>query len=94
MDLTGRIADLPCPDYLRLRQLYESALRYWAQLQQSLIAPELVGETARYAAQLIKNASKERDAAKQRLFEQWWTCSICEEVARMSRTDRTQEPEL
>jgi hypothetical protein len=92
--LTRRSADLPCPDYARLRQLYEGALRYWAQLQRSLIAPELVGEAARYATQLIKNASKERDAAKQRLFEHWWSCSICKEAARAIRTDRTKGPKL
>jgi hypothetical protein len=39
------------------------------------------------------HASKERDAAKQRLFEHWWSCSICKEAARAIRTDRTKEPE-
>jgi hypothetical protein len=92
--LTRRSADLPCPDYLRLRQLYEGALRHWAQLQHSLLPTELVGDTARYAAQLKDNASKERDAAKQRLFEHWWSCSICKEAAQVNRTDRTQEPKL
>jgi hypothetical protein len=85
---------LRCPDYARLRQLYEGALRYWAQLQQSLTATELAGESAKYAVQLKKDALKERDAAKQRLFEHWWSCSICKEAARAIRTDRTKEPQL
>ena len=92
--LNQQSADLPCPDYLRLRQLYEGALRHCAQLQQSLIATEPVGDTTRYAAQLKNNASKERDAAKQRLFEHWWSCSICKEAARAIRTNRTREPKL
>jgi hypothetical protein len=85
---------LPCLDYLRLRQLYEGALRHWAQLQKSLIATELVGDTATYATQLKDNASKERDAAKQRLFEHWWGCSICKEAAQVIKTNRTREPKL
>jgi hypothetical protein len=90
--LTRRSKRLPCPDYLRLRQLYESALRYWAQLQQSLITTELVGETAGYAAQLKNDASTGRDAAKQRLFEHWWTCSICKESALATRTKQPKDP--
>jgi hypothetical protein len=92
--LTLRSKRLPCPDYARLSQVYEGALRYSAQLQHSLIATELVGETARYAAQLKNNALKERDAAKQRLFEHWWSCSICKEAAQVIRTNRTKEPNL
>jgi hypothetical protein len=88
------VSDLSCSDYARLRQLYEGALRYWAQLQQSLMATELVGETARYAAKLKNNASNERDAAKQRLFEHWWGCSICKEAAQVNTTNRTKEPKL
>jgi hypothetical protein len=90
--LTRRSADLPCPDYLRLRQLYEGALRYWAQLQQSLTATGLAGESARYADQLKKGALNQRDAAKQRLFEHWWSCSICKESALATRTKQPKDP--
>jgi hypothetical protein len=42
----------------------------------------------------FKNASKERDAAKQRLFEHWWSSSICKEAVRVTETRSGKDPKL
>ena len=74
-----------CPEYLRLRQLYEAALRRWVQ-NNSLSGSELVGESARHATQVKQAASIERDAAKERFEVHKRSCAACIEAIRLSRT--------
>jgi hypothetical protein len=56
-----------CPDYLRLRELYEGAIRHWAQVQRSLEVSEAIGEKALYFTYLKRDATNKRTMAKDRL---------------------------
>jgi len=69
---------LPCPEYVRLRQRYESALRHWGEVllpQDS----ELVGAWARQRAQLTQDVLEERDAANERMRVHERSCPACRE---------------
>jgi hypothetical protein len=57
---------MPCPEYLRLRQHYEVAIRRWGQV---LLSPQtnLVGVLFRHAEEINQKALCERDTAKERL---------------------------
>jgi hypothetical protein len=61
---------MPCPEYDRLRLLYEAALRQWGLV---LFAPEAhrVGTEAR------QKALDERNAAKERLRAHRFSCTAC-----------------
>ncbi len=65
-----------CPEYNRLRQHYEAAIRHWGHV---LLAPDakLVGALARQTAEVKRKAFQERDAAKERLSAHKLTCSTC-----------------
>jgi hypothetical protein len=54
---------MSCPEYNRLRQHYEAALRYWGHV---LLSPDanLVGAPARQATEIKQKAYTERNAAK------------------------------
>jgi hypothetical protein len=67
---------MPCPEYNRLRQQYEAALRHWGHLLLSLDA-HLVGTVATKAAELLKKAFDERNAAKVRLSAHAFSCPTC-----------------
>jgi hypothetical protein len=67
---------VPCPEYNRLRQHYEAALRHWGHLLLSLDA-RLVGTVARQAAEIKQKAFDERNAAKERLSAHAVFCPAC-----------------
>jgi hypothetical protein len=68
---------MPCPEYNRLRQLYEAALRHWGHLLLSVDA-HLGGTVARQAAELKEKAFDERNAAKERLIAHTLSCTACD----------------
>ena len=59
---------MPCPEYLRLEQRYEAALRNWVQ------SMALVGQPTVEARQ---RAMENRNTAKERLWVHEQSCSIC-----------------
>jgi hypothetical protein len=67
---------MSCPEYNRLRQHYEAALRYWGHV---LLSPDanLVGAPARQATEIKQKAYTERNAAKERLGAHMLTCPAC-----------------
>jgi hypothetical protein len=67
---------LPCPEHVRLRQRYESALRHWGNVLLSQDSA-LVGASAQQRAQLKQNALDERDAANRRVRVHERTCPAC-----------------
>jgi hypothetical protein len=70
---------MPCPEYNRLRQHYEAALRHWGHV---ILSPDarLVGARARQAAEIRQTAFGERDAAKERLDAHTLTCPACKRL--------------
>jgi hypothetical protein len=68
---------MPCPEYARLRQLYEAALRHWGQILLSSEGTELVGAPGRLAAELKQKALYERDAANGRMRLHKQDCPVC-----------------
>jgi hypothetical protein len=70
----------PCPEHVRLRQHYESALRYWGEVLLSQDS-ELVGASARQRGRLVQNALDERDAARERVRAHKRTCPACRPFA-------------
>jgi hypothetical protein len=71
--LTG---NMPCPEYDRLRQHYEAALRRWQHVLLSLDAQPL-GTAATQTAGIKQKAFDERNAAKERLSAHVLACSFC-----------------
>jgi hypothetical protein len=55
-----------CPEYLRLRQHYEAALRHWGRVILSTDA-NVVGKLGRQAFEIKETAFADRNAAKKRL---------------------------
>jgi hypothetical protein len=64
-----------CPEYDRLRQQYEAALRYWGYLL--LSDANLVEAPARRVAEVKIQAFEERNAAKERWTSHTLTCQNC-----------------
>jgi hypothetical protein len=61
---------MPCPEYLRLEQRYEVALRNWVQ--------SLASSQPNYlAAQARQKALDEKNAAKNHVWVHEESCSIC-----------------
>jgi hypothetical protein len=75
---------MPCPEYLRLRQHYEAALRHWGHV---MLSPDahLVGALSRRAAEIKQKAFDARDAAKKHLSDHSLSCPVCNPKLRMSR---------
>jgi hypothetical protein len=62
---------MPCPEYLRLEQRYEAALRDWVQSLQ------LFGQPKYLTMQARQKALDERNAAKNHVWVHEQSCSIC-----------------
>jgi hypothetical protein len=77
-------ASMPCSEYIRLRQLYEVALRQWGIV---MLPPdnERVGAPARRTAEIKQKAFDERDAAKMQLGRHKLTCPVCNPKLRFIR---------
>ena len=67
----GILASMPCPEYLRLEERYEAALRNWVQSMASLGQPKYQTVQAR------QKALDERKAAKNLVWVHEESCSIC-----------------
>jgi hypothetical protein len=67
---------MACPEYIRLRQHYEAALRHWGHVLLSPVA-EPIGAPARVAAEVRQKALAERDAANERMCLHKQTCPAC-----------------
>jgi hypothetical protein len=65
---------MTCPEMLRLQQLYDVALRRWAQIQAS---SQLFGQPAFISEEARKRMQAERDAAKARLTMHLQNCKTC-----------------
>ena len=65
-----------CPEYIRLRQLYEVAIRQWGHVVLSPDSDSL-GAPIALAAEIKQKAYRERDEAKRRLSDHMVTCSVC-----------------
>jgi hypothetical protein len=65
---------MQCPEQLRLHQLYEAALRRWAQVS---MPTQLDGERAYLAEQVRLRVREERNAAKDRLRSHRQYCPAC-----------------
>jgi hypothetical protein len=61
-----------CPEYNRLQQHYEAALRHWGYLL--LSDANLVGAPARQVAELKAKAFEERNVAKERWTSHTLAC--------------------
>jgi hypothetical protein len=65
---------MECPEHLRLQQVYEAALRRWAQV---FLPTDFYGERTYLAEQVWTRVIEERDAAKSRLVAHRQCCSVC-----------------
>jgi hypothetical protein len=66
-----------CPEYNRLRQRYEAAIRFWGH---AVLSPD-----ARETAEIKQEAYRERDAAKRRLSDHKSTCPACKPKLKVTR---------
>jgi hypothetical protein len=66
-----------CPENVRLRQLYEAALRRWAQLKSSSKNSDLSAASMRLVQEIEQKALNERNAANERMVLHEQTCPIC-----------------
>ena len=76
---------MSCPEYNRLRQHYEAAIRHWGRV---ILSPDdnLVGALARQAAEIRQKAFDERDAAKNRMLFHQESCTVCKPQLPISRS--------
>jgi hypothetical protein len=66
-----------CPENVRLRQLYEAALRRWEQSELSSKKGDLSDASRRLALDVEKKALEERNAANERMVLHEQSCTIC-----------------
>ena len=69
-------AAVPCPEYMLLRQQYETALQRWGDVLLSQHGG-LVGRDIQSAMELRKNTADERDAANKRMEDHKQSCQVC-----------------
>jgi hypothetical protein len=75
---------MPCSEYIRLRQLYEVALRQWG----IVMLPrdnEQVGVLARRTVEIKRKAFDEKDTAQKHLGRHQLTCLVCNPKLRFIR---------
>jgi hypothetical protein len=75
---------MPCSEYIRLRQLYEVALRQWGIV---MLPPdnERVGALARRTVEIKQKAFDEKDTAQKQLGRHKLTCLVCNPKLRFIR---------
>jgi hypothetical protein len=62
-----------CPEYIRLRQLYEVAIRQWGHVMLSPDSDSLIPE----GVEIKEKAYRARDEAKKRLNDHALLCLTC-----------------
>ena len=75
--LNGITVQMSCPEYLRLRQHYDAALRRWAQIELSSHRPGLIDASARLAEEVRQKALDERNEANERMRLHEQNCPTC-----------------
>jgi hypothetical protein len=78
---------MPCPEYNRLRQHYETALRRWAQIEPSSNKSELFGARMHLAQEIEHTALNERNAAYERMVFHEQSCPTCKHKRKPHRTE-------
>jgi hypothetical protein len=73
--------DMPCPEYKRLRENHEAALRRWGDV---LLAQHagLLGGHVEGGLEIRKYVADERDAANKRVEDHKQSCPVCREAIR------------
>jgi hypothetical protein len=71
-----------CPEYNRLRQLYEVAIRQWGHV---MLSPDSDSLGTPIAMEAKEKAYRERDEAKKRLSDHMSTCPSCNRKRRVTR---------
>jgi hypothetical protein len=79
--ILGQVGVMPCTWYVRLRQLYEAALRRLAEVELSSHGPELFDGLARLMVEIRRKACCERDAAFEQMRLHQQGCPFCRELA-------------
>jgi hypothetical protein len=74
---------MPCSEYLRLRQLYEGALKHFGHILLSTKGNESIGLATQDA--LKKQAEQDRSVAKQRINFHQQNCAVCRAALREIR---------
>ena len=69
---------MSCPEYLRLRQRYESALRRWADVELSSKGRNFFDAPVHLTAEIKEGALKERNATRNRMCFHEENCPVCE----------------
>lgn len=67
---------MACPEYERLRQLYEAALRHWGHLQWSAAADDS-GVPVQLLSVMKQRAFNERSEAREQMHDHYRGCKIC-----------------
>jgi hypothetical protein len=67
---------MTCPEYERLRQLYEAALRHWGHLLWSSKA-DVPSVPARLLSEMKQRAFFERNEAHERMLAHQRSCNTC-----------------
>jgi hypothetical protein len=73
---------MTCPEYQRLLQLYEAALRHWGRVMWSARA-DVPGIPERLASEMKQRAYVERNEAHKRMLAHKQSCSVCNPGLRM-----------
>jgi hypothetical protein len=75
--LNGITVLMSCPQYLRLHQHYDAALRRWAHFELSSHGSEVIDASARQAEKVRQTALRERNAASERMRLHKENCPTC-----------------
>ena len=67
---------MTCPEYQRLLQLYEAALRHWGRVMWSARA-DVPGIPVHLASEMKQRAYVERNEAYERMLAHKQSCSVC-----------------
>jgi hypothetical protein len=70
---------MTCPEYARLRQLYEAALRHWGNAMWSSRG-DVPGVPERLALEIKQRAFIERNDAHERLLAHKRSCKVCQSM--------------
>ncbi len=73
---------MTCPEYERLLQLYEAALRHWGRVLWSSKA-DVADIPERLASEMKQKAYNERNEAHERMRAHRQSCSVCKSRLRV-----------
>lgn len=76
-------AAIPCSEYVRLRQLYEAALRHLGHIMLATKGNQSIGPATQDS--LKKQAEQDRNIARQRIQFHQQNCAVCRSALRQLR---------